>query len=277
MSFIGFPPRTAPNYEIGYGRTFAASYPARFQPEGRSSRHLSAAIGRCRIDASKLRNAIDLAHADMRDAGLLELLAFLAIAEPRVERLGRELRVQRDVPDAHASARPRRRAPSGREPIPLLRSAASTAMRPILAALPLTTIRSVPITVVAAQRDQMDGDVVEFVPFELGRNRLLDHEHLMPHGVHRRHQVGVASTRRCVPASVSIGLMVRSTRLERIGPPHPSRRASALLRMRREMPRAVLLRRRLLALEVAEARDDSSCRPGTASCPAGGRLPCRCA
>ena len=34
------------------------------------------------------------------------------------------------------------------------------------------------------------GDSVELVSLKLGRNRLLDHERLMPHGEHRRHECG---------------------------------------------------------------------------------------
>ncbi len=63
-------------------------------------------------------------------------------------------------------------------------------MRPILAVLPLTTIRSVPITSSSRNATRWIATGVERVPFERGRNRLLHHEHLMPHGINRRHQVG---------------------------------------------------------------------------------------
>ena len=69
-------------------------------------------------------------------------------------------------------------------------------MRPILAVLPLTTIRSVPITSSPRSATRCIGDIVEFVALERGRDRLLHDEHLMPHGVSRRHQVGAGV--RCV-------------------------------------------------------------------------------
>ena len=54
-------------------------------------------------------------------------------------------------------------------------------MRPILAVRPLTTIRSVPITSSPRSATRCMATVVELVAFELGRNRLLHDEHLMPH------------------------------------------------------------------------------------------------
>ena len=49
--------------------------------------------------------------------------------------------------------------------------------------------------VVAAQRDQMRGGVVVFIALKLGRDLLLDHEHLMPKRKDRRHEGGAGVDR----------------------------------------------------------------------------------